>query len=303
MSGSVGTTNVVLDSVTSRLGCFVELTKPRLSLLVLFSVAAAGFAATGESTSIWLILVTVIGTGLIAASATIGNQIVELDIDSRMARTSGRPLPSGRVSAQEATHMMVATGVSGLAILGLAVNSKAAWFGFVTWVLYVLIYTPIKQRSSWNTVVGAIPGAMPVLIGWSATGAPIDQRCATLFAILFFWQFPHFMAIAWLFREDYRQGGLRMLTVTEPSGRFAGWLAVGMAIAVLVASLWPLWHATFDQPAVWAYAMAAAGLGLWQLGLSFQFLRDRHDANASRLLRASLIYLPLLLSFFSFLPR
>jgi protoheme IX farnesyltransferase len=286
-----------------RLGCFLELTKPRISLLVLFSVAAAGFAATGTSTNFWLIAGAVLGTGLIAISGNIANQILEIGPDAKMARTAARPLPSARVSVADAFWLMTATGLIGTVYLAVFVNHLAASLGVLTWLFYVAAYTPMKYRSSWNTAVGAIPGAIPVLIGWAATETPFDARCASLFLIVFFWQFPHFMAIAWKYRDDYRAGGQKMLTVTEPSGVAAGWLSVGTAMALLPVSLWPVLEFGLAEPASIAYLALATGLGLWQLRIAFRFLIARNDRNARQLLHASLIYLPLMLFLFTFLPR
>lgn len=303
MNLSAITAGFAENTLGSRVGYFVELTKPRISMLVLFSVAAAGFAATGESTSFWLVVSTVVGTGLVAASATIGNQILETDTDARMARTAARPLPSGRISQPEAFGFMTATGVVGALFLALAVNHISACLGILTWLLYVAVYTPMKRHTSWNTAIGAIPGALPVLIGWAATDAPMDSRCASLFLILFLWQFPHFMAIAWMYRRDYDHGGLKMLTVTEPTGRAAGWLAVGTALALVPVSLWPVLRIGTPSLATGAYAAVALVLGIWQLRVALRFLQSRTDQNARQLLRASLVYLPLILLFFTFLTR
>jgi protoheme IX farnesyltransferase len=297
------TAGIADHTLAARVIHFVELTKPRISLLALFSVAAAGFAATGASTSIWLIAGAVLGTGLVAVSATIGNQILEIELDSKMARTADRPLPSGRVSATEAFWLMTITGSIGTLYLAVAVHPWAACLGILTWSLYVAIYTPLKRRSSWNTAVGAIPGAMPVLIGWSATEAPLNARCLSLFLVLFLWQFPHFMAIAWIYRNDYRAGGMKMLTVTEPSGRAAGCLAVGTALALLPVSLWPLIDTGLTRPAAVAYLGLATVLGVCQLAIAIRYFASRNDRSARQLLRASLIYLPSMLLMFMFLPH
>ena len=297
------TAGIAENTLATRVANFVELTKPRISLLVLFSVAAAGFAATGEATSIWVIINAVLGTGLVAASATIGNQILEIESDGKMARTAGRPLPSGRVSAGEALGLMTATGLIGAIYLALAVNHLAAYLGILTWALYVAIYTPLKRHSSWNTAAGAIPGAMPVLIGWAATEAPISGQCASLFLILFLWQFPHFMAIAWIYRNDYRAGRQKMLTVTEPSGRAAGWLAVGTALALLPVSIWPAIEMGLTRPTSVAYLVLVTTLSVWQLWIAIRFLASRNDRTARRLLRASLIYLRSMLLIFALLLR
>ena len=220
-----------------------------------------------------------------------------------MARTAGRPLPSSRVSPAEAFGVMVFAGIAGVLYLAFVVNHLAAGLGIATWLLYVLVYTPIKRHSSWNTAIGAIPGAMPVLIGWAATETPMDSRCASLFLILFLWQFPHFMAIAWMYRRDYQAGGMKMLTVTEPTGRAAGALAVATALALVPVSIWPALAVGISNAGCAVYALLSVLLAIWQLCLAVGFFRNRNHTSARRLLRASLIYLPLVLILFTLLTR
>jgi protoheme IX farnesyltransferase len=173
-----------------------------------------------------------------------------------------------------------------------------AALGLLTWLLYVCVYTPLKSRTSLNTAVGAVAGAMPVLMGWSASGAEIDLRAAALFLVVFLWQFPHFMAIAWIYREQYDAAGLKMLTVVDPSGRRAGTQAVLSALALLPVSFIP----ALLSPGASLYVLAAFALGGGQLACAVMFCAKRDEAAARRLLRASLVYLPALLTLLLFVP-
>jgi len=234
-----------------------------------------------------------LGTLLVAASASAANQWLERRSDARMARTASRPLPAGRLSSSEAFAFAAATLVGGVLYLACFVNLAATGWALLTWALYVLVYTPLKMLSSVNTAVGAVAGALPVLIGWSATGTPIDARAVALALLLFLWQFPHFMAIAWLYRSDYNRAGYQMLTVVEPTGRRAGWQAVLAALALVPVSLVPV-LATPGLGSV-LYLAGAVLLGAGQLGLAALFLRQADDWRARLLLRASLVYLPTVL--------
>ena len=271
---------------------FVEMTKPRLSLLVLFSVAATGFLATGSVPDFWMVLHTVVGTALIAASASVANQYIERRSDAKMARTAGRPIPSGRVRPAEAIVFATILGVVGGAYLLVTVSPSTALLGMMTWLIYVVVYTPLKRISSLNTVVGALAGAMPVLIGWSGTGIPTNANCWAVFLLLFFWQFPHFMAIAWKYRHDYAAGDIRMLPVVHANGISTGVVAVLGAVAVLFSSLVP---AIGHDSA--AYVAVATLLGFVQLSLAIRFLILRDEQTSKSLLRGTLIYLPLILLF------
>jgi protoheme IX farnesyltransferase len=182
----------------------------------------------------------------------------------------------------------------------LLVNASALGWALATWLVYVLAYTPLKSISAANTAVGAVAGALPVLIGWTATGQPIDARAAALVLVLFLWQFPHFMAIAWLYRDQYARAGHQMLTVVEPSGRRAGWQAVLAALALVPVSLVPV--LAYPGPGSTLYILAAALLGLGQLAIAAAFWRQASDARARLLLKASLVYLPTLLAMLMLAP-
>ncbi|MGE0607800.1 MAG: heme o synthase [Pirellulales bacterium] len=276
---------------------YVDLTRPRIALMVLITVAVGAVAGSWGPPDVRLLLHAAIGTTLIAASAGALNQWLERETDARMDRTAGRPLPSGRLSAWQAVTFGLATAALGLAWLAAAVNIGTALLGAVTWLLYVWVYTPLKSRSPSNTAVGAVAGAMPVLMGWAAVGGPLDLHAATLFLIVYLWQFPHFMAIAWLYRRQYALAGLQMLPVVDPSGRRAGAQAVVAGALLVVVSLIPASHLLSPARAPW-YLLGAVVLGIAQLLLAVRFKQKLNDETARALLRASLVYLPSLLMLF-----
>jgi protoheme IX farnesyltransferase len=234
-----------------------------------------------------------LGTLLIAASASAANQWLEEVPDSLMARTAQRPLPAGRLTSGEVILFSCVTLVAGAIQLAVMVNLAAALWAMLTWAAYVLAYTPLKTRTAMNTAVGAVAGALPVLIGWSATGTAVDKRALALFLVLFLWQFPHFMAIAWLYRRDYAAGGYAMLTVVDPTGRRAGWQSVIAATVLVPVSIIPV----LGSPGFGGllYAASAAVLGIAMLVFSFHFWQRPSDERARSLLKASLVYLPTLL--------
>jgi heme o synthase len=296
MSTTTTTTLTAREASTglvARLADYVELTKPRIAVLVLVSVAVA--AHVGSMHVPWTTLINaLVGTTLIAASASAVNQWIERNRDALMDRTSGRPIAAGRIDGRSALLFAGTLLIVGVPYLGLTVNPPAAAWGLLTWILYTCAYTPLKTRTSANTAVGAVAGATPILIGWSAAGRSLDSQGAALFLVLFLWQFPHFMAIAWLYRKQYGRAGMRMLTVVDSSGRRAGVQAVLGALAVMLASLIPILVAPPSYGAS-RYAVIAFGLGVMQLTCASGFLLARNDWTARWLLRASLIYLPALL--------
>ena len=273
---------------------YLELTKPKIALMELVVVLAAGLVATwNQPADPALLLHAMLGTLLVAASASAANQWLERLSDRRMLRTANRPLPAGRLSPAQAAAFAAATLVAGGLYLAVMVNLAALGWSLATWAIYVLAYTPLKRLSPANTAVGAVAGALPVLIGWSATGAAIDVRALSLTLVIFLWQFPHFMAIAWLYRSDYAKGGAQMLTVVDPTGRRAGWQAVVSALALIPVSLVPVLASPGLGPVL--YVAVAALLGLGQLALSGLFWQQPTDARARLLLKASLVYLPTVL--------
>ncbi len=285
--------------VLARLADYLELSKPRIASMVLVVVAVSAFVASAGS-PVWSTLAhTLVGTALVAASASAFNQLIERRSDALMARTADRPLPGGRLHASETISFGLAALVLGGAYLALMVNFATALLGLVTWVLYVAVYTPLKSRTSANTAIGAVAGALPVLMGWSAAGAsfsfvdgaaPGGLQVAALFLIVYLWQFPHFMAIAWIYRKDYDAAGLKMLTVVDPTGRRAGAQAVLGAMALVPIGLIPALHAPGRL-----YLVGTVALGAAYLAAAVMFCRRRDDISARGLLQASLIYLPAVL--------
>jgi protoheme IX farnesyltransferase len=273
----------------SRIADYVELTKPRIVAMELITVIVAAHLASPRVVDRGVLLWTVLGAGLVAASAGAWNQWWERSNDARMPRTANRPLPAGRLSTRQVLFFGAAALVLGEVALAAGATLTAAATAFATWLIYILAYTPLKTRSPLNTAVGAASGALPVLIGWTATGTPIDIRTLSLVAVMFLWQFPHFMAIAWLYRAEYARAGQRMLTVVDPTGVRAGAQAVVGALTLIPVSLVPALTPDAGSPAI--YCGWALVLGLAQLSAATMFLLHRTDHSARRLLRASLAYL------------
>ncbi|MBI1966642.1 MAG: protoheme IX farnesyltransferase [Gemmatimonadetes bacterium] len=248
---------------------FLELTKPRITQLVLLTAAAGFYAGSRGRVDLWVFAYTMLGTALVAGGTNALNQLRERDVDSRMRRTQGRPLPSGRLSPHAAGWFAGTISVLGIALLAVAVNLLTAALAALTLTSYVFLYTPLKRRSSLNTLIGAVPGALPIVGGWTAAGGRLDVAAASLFWILFLWQLPHFLALAWIYREDYARGGLAMLAVEDPTGRRTGRMALLYALALVPVSLIPsLVGITgtlyfFGALALGAiYALAGAGMTL-----------------------------------------
>ncbi len=272
---------------------YVELTKPRIAAMVLLTVVVAGILALPAGHNLMSLIHVAVGVLLIASSGSAWNQYLERYTDYLMPRTARRPLPKFRLTATQVALFGAMTLGMGIAYLAAMVNWEATLLGIATWVMYVVVYTPLKRRTWWNTSIGAVAGAMPILIGAAATGTT-TSLVWVFFATLFLWQFPHFMAIAWLYRADYASAELKMTTVVDPSGRLAGWHAVLGATALLPTTL--AGALCFETRAVAAvYAAAALCLGVWYLLASFRFFFATDDQAARRLMRVSLLYLPLLM--------
>jgi protoheme IX farnesyltransferase len=268
-----------------------ELTKARLTSLVLLSTLV-GFCMGWQGRMDYaLMLHTLLGTALVAAGAAALNQLLERDLDAKMRRTAGRPLPSGRVPPNAALVFGGVSAAVGLVYLAAAVNLLTSLLGAITLISYLFLYTPLKRLTPLNTVVGAIPGALPPLMGWVAARGEITSAGWSLFAIQFFWQLPHFLAIAWLYREDYARAGFAMLPVVEPSGRQTAAHAVCHALGLLPVSMCP---ALFGLTGL-LYLGGAFVLGLAFLGCAIHFARQLSERGARQLFFASLLYLPLLL--------
>jgi protoheme IX farnesyltransferase len=284
----------VLAFVGNRMAAYVSLTKPRLVLLVLVTVAVGfllGARGRAPQVAFLSLAATLVGTALVAGGAGALNQWLERDRDALMRRTANRALPGGRLAPAEAAVFGGLLVLVGTTILLLGANRLAALLALLTFVLYVFVYTPLKTCTTLNTVIGAIPGALPPVIGWGAATGRLGVEAAALFLIVFLWQFPHFLAIAWIYREDYGRAGFRMLTVTDSRGKRSGCQAVSYALALLPVGLMP---ATVGLAGP-IYFIGALLLGLWYLCEAACFWRDATDRRARRLLRASFVYLPTIL--------
>lgn len=291
MSRLTSTAGVSLSNTRghSRWRDFVELTKPRIVMLELITVMVAAHLASPWGIPAMVLLHTVVGAALVAASAGAFNQWWEQSTDALMKRTCVRPLPAGRLTDGEVLLFGTGTLLIGAVELIFAVSWLTAAMALATWLIYVLVYTPLKTRSPINTTVGAISGALPILIGWTATGAAIDMRALSVVAAMFLWQFPHFMAIAWLYRDEYAKAGQRMLTVVDPTGLRAAAQGLAGALLLIPVSLVPAMSPGAGSPVI--YSCWALLLGAMQATASVLFLIRRDERSARRLLRASLVYL------------
>jgi protoheme IX farnesyltransferase len=273
----------------TRVADYLELTKPRIAVMVLFTVAAGAMLAGGGSVDYLPVLLhALLGTGLVAAGASALNQLLERNTDARMRRTENRPLPAGRMHPLEVLVFGCCLGVSGVVYLAYYLQRPwAALIAAVTFISYVFIYTPLKRRTPLNTLVGAVPGALPPLIGWTAVGGTLDPKALALFAILFLWQVPHFLAIAWIYRDDYAQARLRMLPVLDHAGTRTSRQMLTYCLALIPVSLAPVGFG-----AGFIYLSGAILLGGFFLYRAFCFTRDHSPRQARRVLRGSLVYLP-----------
>jgi protoheme IX farnesyltransferase len=274
----------------------LELVKARLTALVLLTTLVGFRLGWHDAMDYWLLLHALLGTALVASGASTLNQFLEKQHDANMPRTADRPLPSGRVRPEIALIFGGAASVIGLLYLALAVNLLTSVLGAVTLVSYVFIYTPLKRVTTLNTAIGAIPGALPPLMGWTAARNEVTIEGWSLVAILFFWQLPHFLAIAWLYREEYAKAGFAMLPVFDPTGEQTGRQAVSHTLGLLPVSLAPF----IFKMAGPLYLAGALALGLGFLGCALSFSRRLDTAHARRLFYASILYLPLLLGLIVF---
>jgi len=286
----VRTTAVVEIGARSRATDYVALAKPRLNVLVVASTVAGYAMAHGNTGDIATLGSTVIGTALVAGGASAINQVIEREPDGLMRRTRLRPLPDGRLGTAEALAFAGIISALGLLTLATAVNVLSALVALATLVSYAVIYTPLKRRTSFSTVIGAIPGALPPVIGWAAADDALSQGAWVLFAIVFLWQLPHFLAIAWMYREDYARAGFPMLPVVEPDGHSTARQAVVYTAALLPVALAP----TLVGMSGRLYFGAALAITLIFLGVSIRFALTRAVRDARRLFFASIIYLPIL---------
>ena len=281
---------------TSIIGEYIQLTKPRIALLIVISTAVGYCFGTGSHFDFLTICNAVIGAGLMAAGSATLNQWYERDIDARMDRTRNRPIPAGTIAASHAFYFGMCLSVLGGLELWKFTNAEAALLGFLTAFGYLFLYTPLKRKGPICTTIGAIPGAMPPLIGFAAASAHLTLDAWILFAILFLWQFPHFHAIAWMYRADYARGDIKMLAVVEPTGKALSRQVIISLILLIPVTLAP----AFVHMAGKVYFCAACLLGMGFLYFGIQIYRERTVPHARRLLLASVIYMPLLFAFLVF---
>jgi protoheme IX farnesyltransferase len=278
-------------ATSSKFGDVLTLAKIRVNALVVATTAGGYYMAADGPIDLGALTLTCLGTALVASGAAAINQVSESHTDKLMERTRLRPVADGRMSRREGTMVALALSGSGLAILAAFVNTAATLVALATLIVYALVYTPLKRRSSLATVVGAAPGALPPLIGWAAVAGTVANAAPwTLFAIMFLWQLPHFLAIAWIYRDDYARAGLPMLSVVDRHGGLTGRQALLWAMALVPFSQLPFLLGLTGR----AYAVGALALGIAQCILAVRFARHRSVANARVLFYGSITYLPLL---------
>lgn len=290
MTVQTGTLDLGLAQVRRRVTDFVALTKPRMVLMVLITTLVGFYLGSWSGPQVGRLLATLVGTALAAGGTLALNQFMEREVDARMERTRLRPLPDGRLQPVEALAFGAAISAGGVLLLALAVSPLSGLIAAAIVSSYLFLYTPLKRRSALCSVVGAVPGALPPLIGWAAARGELTLGAWLLFAILFLWQIPHALAIARLYREDFARAGFRLLPVLEPDGRSTGRQVVAHSLALLAVSLLP----TVTGLAGTVYFVAALALGLAFLACGIGLAVSRSPAAARRLLCASLIYLPAL---------
>jgi protoheme IX farnesyltransferase len=282
---------VARTDLRSRLGALLELTKPGITRLVVITAAAGFYLASAGGVDVVLLLHTLFGTALAASGSGALNQYMERGPDARMRRTARRPLPTGRLTPAQALLFATGLAVAGVAYLYVFVGARATGLVAASLLSYLFVYTPLKQRTWLATPVGAVPGALPILAGWAAAGGPLDGRAWALFGILFFWQMPHFFALAWIYREDYVRGGFRMLTAEDATGSRTSRQIISHTALLLVVSLLPSLFGLTGR----LYLAGATVLGGAFLALGMALALQRTDQRAWRLFFGSVAYLPALL--------
>jgi protoheme IX farnesyltransferase len=270
---------------------YLELSKARLASFVVLTAVVGYLLAARGSVRLDVLSWTAIGTALSAFGANILNQLFEADRDKLMERTRGRPLPAGRVSRAEAATWGIVSAIVGLAVLAAGTNLLTAALSLFVILLYIAVYTPLKVRTPFNTAVGAVCGAVPPMMGWTAGAGRLDLGAWILFGLLFFWQVPHFLSLAWLYREDYQRGGFKMMPAVDPRGDLTGRLSLLYAAGLLPITATLCW--TGMSGSVFLAVSQVVGVGFAALG--WKFLRGRTERAARRLFLASLVYLPLVL--------
>lgn len=271
---------------------YLALTKPELTLLSVTTALGGAYLGAGSDLSYWPLIHTLIGTILVGAGAGALNQFTERERDALMKRTENRPLPAGRVAPKAALQFGLTAAFGGVAYLSVFTNSLAGFLAALTLITYVLLYTPLKRVTPFATVIGGVPGALPPVIGWSAVTGELSMGAWSLFFILFFWQMPHFLALASMYRKDYARAGFQMLSVADPSGEVVGRQSLVYCIALLAAALMPTMVGILGITYFAGALLLTAGFVV----LGIRFYRSRTNGNARKLFLASLIYLSLLIA-------
>lgn len=279
-----------------KLAAFVELTKPRIAFMLVLTSAAGFYLGSSGNFNFVLFINSIVGISLLAFGVATLNQFIERRTDALMQRTAKRPLVIGTVSAPEALVFGVLLCLVAEIYLAFLVNPLTAILGLIVIIGYVLLYTPLKTRTSASTAIGAIPGAMPPLMGWTSAADQITVGAWILFAILFLWQFPHFLAIAWMYREQYAKAGIKMLPVVEPAGKITARQIVIFTILLLPVSIMPYFFGVSGL----VYLVGASLLGIWFLWASIRAARAKSTEKARALLLVSVLYLPLLFALMVF---
>lgn len=282
--------NAEQHSARHRIAAFFELTKPRIAFMLVLTAAAGFYLGTSGSFSLGLFINSMAAITLLAFGVATLNQYLERALDALMERTARRPLPMGKVTAIEALVFGAALCIAAEAYLFFAVNGLTALLGLVVIVGYVFLYTPLKTRTTVSTAIGAIPGAMPPLMGWTAAADEITLGAWILFVLLYLWQFPHFLAIAWLYREQYAKAGIKMLPVVEKAGKITAQQIVLFTVLMLPVSVGPFFVGISGM----IFLIGASVLGVWFLIASLLMARDRDSRRARQLLLTSVLYLPLI---------
>ena len=275
----------------SSFAIYSDLIKARLTALVLLTTLVGFYAGSTGPMDYWRMLHTMLGTALLACGASALNQLLERDLDAKMRRTESRPLPAGEMTPDRVLFIGVLLSAVGLLYLAYAVNPLTSFLGAVTLASYLFVYTPLKRSTTLNTFVGAVPGAVPPLMGWTGATNQMSAAGWSLFAILFLWQLPHFMAIAWLYREDYARAGFKMLPVVDPQGRQTAAQATCHALGLIPVSLFP---SLLGVTGV-VYFFGALIVGSAFLFFAIRFSRALTAERAKHLFLASIVYLPVLL--------
>lgn len=269
---------------------YVELAKPEISSVVTVSAFVGFLLGSPVAINGWVLFWTLLGVAFCAGGVGVLNHVLERAYDAQMKRTAERPLPAGRVSPTAARRTGIGMVCVGVGILCPLVNALTAVIAALTATLYLFVYTPLKRVTKWNTLIGTIPGALPALGGYTAATGQFGPGGWAAFGILACWQMPHFLSLAWMYRKDYERGDYAMLPVVEPEGDSTARQMMGFAAILIPISLFP----TLIGPAGWVYAIAVCPLGLWYLWKTFVFFRHRTGQSAKRVLKASVLYIPLL---------